>query len=183
MLYARRGSSDVGERHHVSTTVVAVDRPHPPLARLFAMAFAQLIDDLHEQLEQRGWTDVRRSYGFVLLSLREGTRNDADTTITATDIASLLGVSKQAASKLIDAMADSGYVQRASSDDDRRQRPLELSRRGHRLLAVVEEIYADLEQAWADEIGVGAVDQMRANVARVLLTRNDNVFPPVRPTW
>jgi DNA-binding MarR family transcriptional regulator len=147
------------------------------------MAFAQLIDDLHERLEQRGWIDVRRSYGFVLLSLRDGKHDGDAKAVTTTDIASLLGVSKQAASKLIDAMVESDYLQRAASDDDRRQRPLELTRRGHRLLGVVEEIYTELEEQWAEEIGLVALNRMRANVTQVLLARNNNELPPVRPTW
>ena len=39
----------------------------PPLARLFAIAYRQLIDGLHDRLQARGWTDVRPAFGFVLL--------------------------------------------------------------------------------------------------------------------
>ena len=44
------------------------------------------------------WHDVRPAYGFVLLAARDGPTS-------ATALAGLMGVSKQAASKLVDAMA------------------------------------------------------------------------------
>ena len=50
-----------------------------PLARLMGMAFRQMIDDLHAALRDQGWDDVRESYGFVLLAIRE-----EETTTTAT---------------------------------------------------------------------------------------------------
>ena len=46
--------------------------PDPYLARLFAMAYRQLIDGLHERLRDQGWTDVRPAFGFVLLAARAG---------------------------------------------------------------------------------------------------------------
>ncbi len=143
------------------------------------MAFRQLIDDLHEQLEQRGFTNVKRSYGFVLLAVRDA----EDETITASDIATLLGVTKQAASKLVEAMVDSDYLLRAVSDDDGRQRPLTLTKRGHKLLHVVEQIYGELERSWAVDIGEAAVARLRTDLTTVLLARNNNALPPVRPTW
>ena len=45
-----------------------------PMARLLAMAYRQLIDGLHERLPAVGFTDVRPSYGFVLLAVRIGRR-------------------------------------------------------------------------------------------------------------
>jgi len=46
-----------------------------PLARLLAMSFQQLIDDLHVRLAVRGWTDVRPAFGFA-------NRNDAAASAT-----------------------------------------------------------------------------------------------------
>ena len=46
----------------------------PPLflARLLGMAFGTLVDDLHDRLRARGYTDVRPSFGFVLLEAAQG---------------------------------------------------------------------------------------------------------------
>ena len=80
---------------------------NPPLARLFAVGYRQLIDGLHDRLRDRGWTDVRPAFGFVLLAAR-------DQPTSVTELAELMGMTKQAASKLVDAMVSSGYIQRGT---------------------------------------------------------------------
>ena len=145
-----------------------------PLARLFAIAYRQLVEGLHEQLAARGWDDVRPAFGFVLLAAREEPTS-------ATALATLMGTTKQAASKLVDAMVDAGYVERSTGDDARR-RPVRLTRRGRRLLVAVEQIYAELEQGWADAIGASRVEALRADLTRAL-AEDDGTLPAVRPTW
>ena len=56
-------------RGHLHAAVGPVSEPAVPLARLLLLAHRQLVDGLHERLRERGWTDVRESYGFVLLVL------------------------------------------------------------------------------------------------------------------
>ena len=147
-----------------------------PIARLLAMAYRQLMDDLHARLKERGWDDVRPAFGFVLLAAR------AEST-TARSIAGLMGTTKQAASKLLGVMEAAGYVRRSASCADGRRREVELSERGQHLLAAVEEIYAELEAEWADVIGEGNLVGLRADLARVVAHRHDGALPPVRPTW
>ena len=145
-----------------------------PLARLLAVGYAQLIESLHERLAAAGWTDVRPSYGFVLLSLR-------DRESSVSDLAGLLGVSKQATSKLLDQMAAGEYVTRATSAVDARQLMVGLAPRGRELLAVVEGIYAELESEWAEVVGRKEVERLRATLTQVVLATNEGRFPAVRP--
>jgi DNA-binding MarR family transcriptional regulator len=147
----------------------------PPLARLFAIGYRTLIDGLHERLRAQGWHDVRPAYGFVLLAARDGPT-------TSTALAALMGTTKQAASKLVDSMEHGGYVRRRPGNTDARQRPVELTARGRRLLAAVESIYAELEAGWADAIGTERVERLRADLVAVLADA-DGALPPVRPTW
>lgn len=147
-----------------------------PLARLLAMAYRDLVDGLHDELRSRGWSDVRPAYGFVLLAAR-------DRGTTATALARLMGTTKQAASKLVDAMVDAGYVTRGDGVDDGRQRPVSLTPRGIELLAVVEDVYAGLEASWADIVGRRRVEQVRSVLTTVLTERHGGELPPVRPTW
>jgi DNA-binding MarR family transcriptional regulator len=147
-----------------------------PLARLFAIAYRLLVDGLHERLRGRGWSDVRPAFGFVLLAAR-----DAPT--TTTELAALMGTTKQAASKLVETMVASGYVRRAVGADDARQRPVQLTARGRKLLAAVEEIYLELEQEWAGIIGGANLRRIRTDLTRVLVAEHDGQLPPVRPTW
>jgi DNA-binding MarR family transcriptional regulator len=148
----------------------------PPLARLFAIGYRLLIDRLHDRLQARGWTGVRPAFGFVLLAAR-----DQPTSVTG--LASLMGTTKQAASKLVDAMVASGYVQRETSGQDGRQRPVHLTTRGEELLRAVEQIYAELEQEWAQVIGASHMQRMRRDLTRVLSDASNGELPPVRPTW
>lgn len=147
-----------------------------PIARLLAMAYRLQMDELHGRLRAAGWTDVRPAYGFVLLAAREHAT-------TATDLAVLMGTSKQAASKLVDSMEASGYVRRTTSAVDGRQKEVVLARRGRKLLGVVEGIYRDLEAEWAAIIGVRAVQRLRRDLAAVVTDSHDGQLPPVRPTW
>jgi DNA-binding MarR family transcriptional regulator len=146
-----------------------------PLARLFAVAYRRLIDGLHERLGQRGYTDVGQSYGYVLLALRGGP-------MLARDIALLLGVTKQAASKLLEAMEGGGYVHRVPDPSDGRATRVGLTPRGRRLLTVAEEIYRELEAEWAEVIGTAGVERLRLDLTAVIRSGNDGELPPVRPT-
>lgn len=148
----------------------------PPLARLFAIGYRQLIDGLHDRLRARGWTDVRPAFGFVLLAAR-------DQPTSVTELAGLMGMTKQAASKLVDAMAGGGYIQRGTDAQDGRHRPVTLTSRGEELLSAVEEIYAELEDGWAALIGTSHLDRMRRDLMRVLSDPANGQLPPVRPSW
>jgi DNA-binding MarR family transcriptional regulator len=147
-----------------------------PLARLFAMAFRSLIDDLHAQLAERGWRDLRPPYGFVLLAVR-------DQPTTATDVGRLLGLTKQAASKVLDAMEAADLVRRRSHDEDGRAKLVEITPEGRRLLRDVETVYAELEAGWAAVVGAERLEALRRDIAAVLRAQNDGELPPIRPTW
>jgi DNA-binding MarR family transcriptional regulator len=150
---------------------VSPDRP--PLARLFAMAYRLLIDGLHERLAERGWTDVRPAFGFVLLALREGPAS-------LRDLPAALGTSKQAASKLVDAMVAAGYVDRATDPADARSKRVQLSARGRDLLAAVEEIYGELEAGWSDVLGTERLAGLRGDLEEALRAAHGGDLPAVR---
>ena len=146
-----------------------------PLARLFAIAYRSLIDDLHAELRARGWHDVRPAFGFALLAAASG-----PTTITA--LAGLTGTSKQAASKLVESMEAAGYLERQAAAGDARQRPVVLTERGADLLGTVEALYVELERRWAEKIGAPSVERLRRDMI-VVLSDETGTLPPVRPTW
>lgn len=153
----------------------SVERP-VPIARLLAMAFRSLIDRMHERLAERGIRDVRPAYGFVLLAVSQGP-------IGVNDVAALLGVTKQAASKLVDALETEGYVTRVEAPNDARAVRLQLTRHGTKVLAAVEEIYAELEREWGKVIGHDRVESIRDGLATVIKSQHGGKLPPVRPTW
>ena len=101
---------------------------------------------------------------------------------TSTHLATLMGTTKQAASKLVDTMVAAGYVERHVAADDGRRRPVGLTERGRDLLAAVEGIYAELESEWAAVLGAGELERLRGDLMRVLTDDGTGVLPPVRPT-
>ena len=147
-----------------------------PLARLLAMAYRHLIENLHARLRERGWSQVRPAFGFVLLAAR-------DAPITITEIAAVMGTTKQAASKLAAAMSDAGYLVMGAGSDDGRQRPLRLSLRGEELLADVEDIYRELEAEWATVIGAPALKRLKRSLHTAVLASHGGELPAVRPSW
>jgi DNA-binding MarR family transcriptional regulator len=167
----------VGDVTHLSTTGTAPlspEHPEVPLARLFAIAYRHLVVGLHERLVARGWRDVRPPYGYVLLACR-------DRPTTSGELAALLGVSKQAASKLVDGMVEASLVRRTASRQDSRAKLIALTPRGRRLLAVVEEIYVELEADWAALVGRPTVAAVRGGLVAVLTSAYGGVLPPIGP--
>lgn len=146
-----------------------------PLARLLALAYRQLIDELHVRLATEGFADVRPTYGYVLLALRSQPT-------TGADIAQLLGVTKQAASKLIDAMEQGGYVRRQLHDDDARAKTIVITAKGRKVLDTVEAIYRDLEDEWARVTSKPRVEALRADLRRIVEAAHGGELPVVRPT-
>lgn len=139
------------------------------------MAFRTLIDDLHARLEASGFEDVRPAFGFVLVAARSHS-------VTAKEIAELTATSKQAATKLLALMEAGNYLRRVPSGGDGRERPLELTPRGRRLLRRVEAIYRELEAEWARTIGSTGVESLRSGLTRALRARHGGSLPPLRPT-
>lgn len=147
-----------------------------PIARLLGMAFRTLIDALHMRLREAGWVDVKPSYGFVLLAARQGSN-------TLNDVAAAMGMSKQAASKLVEGMRAAGYVRLAANPKDARSKHVVLTAHGEKLLAVVEDIYRTLEDQWADVVGRAQLDGLRADLEQVLRASHGGELPAMKPLW
>jgi DNA-binding MarR family transcriptional regulator len=80
-------------------------------------------------------------------------------------------------------MEADGLLRRAPHTGDGRAKALELTDAGRRLLAAVEEAYAELEAGWADVVGRDRLEAVRQDLLAVLRSENDGDLPPVRPTW
>ena len=108
--------------------------PPPPTAAvddpvlLLTAAAAQANHAIIEQLRADGFEDTRYADGFVIQHLVAGAR-------PVGDLAPLLAVTQQAASKQIADLERRGYVRRRPSDVDGRVKLVELTERG---VAVVQ---------------------------------------------
>jgi DNA-binding MarR family transcriptional regulator len=113
-----------------------------------------LNDRLVGAVRATGARDARPAFGFVIRAV------DAEEP-TVTRLAELLGVSRQAASKLADEMVQRGYLLRAPDPDDRRRTRLRLSAKGRRVRERAAAESAAIEAELRAAVGDRAVDGLR----------------------
>jgi len=89
-------------------------------------------DAVRGRLAAAGFDDLPRNGPYVLGGM-------ANRGATAGDLVRGLGVSKQAASQLIDTLVLRGYLERRVNPDDRRRMTIELTDRGEAAAAAVRE--------------------------------------------
>ena len=98
----------------------------PDLSILITAANRCLADRLGAAVATVGGEAMRPSFGFVVRAV-------AAEQPTVSRLAELLGVTKQAASRLADDMVELGYLERHADPDDRRRTRLRLSATGERI--------------------------------------------------
>jgi DNA-binding MarR family transcriptional regulator len=126
----------------------------PDLAIVLVAATRCLNDRLIAAVRETGARDARPAFGFVIRAV------DAEEP-TVTRLAELLGVSRQAASKLADEMVRRGYLLRAADPDDRRRTRLRLSAKGRRVRTRAGAESAAIEAELRGAVGDRAVDGLR----------------------
>jgi DNA-binding MarR family transcriptional regulator len=134
-------------------TAMASGRPGYELPLLLIAAFRLLIDELHAELEQRGFADTRPLHGFALQAIgRDGA--------TTSELGRRLGITKQAAAKTADGLERAGLIGRQADPADRRAMRLVLAPRGQELLATSAEIFDALHARWARGVGAARLAQL-----------------------
>jgi DNA-binding MarR family transcriptional regulator len=131
------------------------------LAILVVGAARVVADRLGHAVARAGIEDMRAPYGYVIRAL-------ADRDRTLTELAGLLGVSKQAAIKVVDEMEARGFLTRATSPDDRRVKLLHLTTKGRKVRRAALAASRKMEQELRAEVGNAAVDDMRVALEQLL---------------
>ena len=138
-------------------------------AALLAVA-GELTQRIHEGVMARGFEGVRPAHGFAFARL-------APDGATVTELAGHLGVTKQAASQLVDEIVRNGYAERRPHPEDARARLVVLTERGWACTRAAEEAAAEAVEAWADVIGEGEVRALCKQLGRIA------PYGPIRPAW
>lgn len=134
---------------------------HLPLARLLSAATQIAVARLNEELAGRGYPDLRPAYGYALLAL------GADGATTS-QLGARVGVTKQAAAKIVSHLEESGYVDRDEHPSDGRAQLLRRTARGEALLLAAAEIQEEIEREWAAAAGAAKVRALRSALEAVL---------------
>jgi DNA-binding MarR family transcriptional regulator len=131
---------------------------------------SRVIEQIQDGMARRGFPDVRPAHGFAFVRISHG---DA----TVLDVAEHLGVTKQAASQLVEQLVQRGYVTRVPDPADARRRTLALTARGRACTRAAEASAADAVRGGQDEIGADGVRRLTRLLARV------SPDGPLRPAW
>lgn len=127
-------------------------------AALLATA-GELTKRINDGVVARGF-EGRPSYGFAFTRLAPGGA-------TVSELAAHLGVTKQAASQLVDEIVRKGYAERRPHPRDARARLIVLTERGRACTRAAEEAAAEAVGAWAELLGEDELRALRGSLARI----------------
>jgi DNA-binding MarR family transcriptional regulator len=140
------------------------------LTALVLRVATQLIEGIHDGVTARGFTDVRPAHGFAFARISAGGA-------TTVEIAEHLGVTKQAASQLVEQLVQRGYVRREPDPADGRARRLQLTERGWACTRAAEQAAADLITTWQERAGAQTLANLHQGLRAVAEPG------PLRPAW
>lgn len=140
------------------------------LSAALLAAAGGLTQRIHEGVIARGFEGLRPAHGFAFARL-------APDGATVTDLAVHLGVTKQAASQLVDEMVRKGYAERRPHPGDARARLVVLTGRGRDCTRAAEEAAAEAVREWSAALGEGELRLLGERLLRVA------PHGPLRPAW
>ena len=107
-----------------------------------------------ERLHERGFDDLDAAHLNVFqYPGPQGAR--------PTELAARLRISKQALNYQLGELERLGYLERRADPDDLRSKRVVLTRRGTSLIRVIREAVAEVETAWAEQLGPERFAQLR----------------------
>ena len=130
---------------------------------LLAKASQRFNELLGERFAERGFAEVRASYGSVLVPLfeRDGLRLG--------ELAAAARLSKQALTGLVRRCEQDGLVEREADPLDGRAFNVRLTGRGRELRGAAEEILAELDDELSRALGAGDRDALIRALKGVML--------------
>ncbi len=124
-------------------------------------------DAVRGRLAAAGFEDMPKNGPYVLGGM-------ANRGFAAADLIRELGVSKQAASQLIDTLVLRGYLERATDPDDRRRLTLEVTPRGREAAKAVREGVEAVDEALAARINADDMHGLVVGLRALAEIRDEN---------
>ncbi len=146
------------------------------LVTLLTLTVRGLIDQLQQRMADAGFGDVRPAHGFAFSRL-------APDGATGQDLAEHLGVTRSAASQMIDELEQRSYVRRLPHPTDRRGKLVVLTGKGWACIGAAETILADLQAAWRDTIGEQRMDEFIGILHQINAGMPQPPGRGLRPIW
>ena len=116
--------------------------------------------NMEHQLQERGFTDVSPSHGWIFHNTKEeGSR--------VTELAAKAKITKQSMSALVAQLEETGYVKKKPDPTDKRAWLLVLTPKGKRVKEVGHEINFLFEKSWEQKLGKKDYSQLRQLLRRL----------------
>lgn len=131
---------------------------------------SRLVQGIQDGLVQRGFDDVRPVHGFAFARIGGGR-------VTTADLAAHLGVTKQAASQVVEHLVSRGYVRREDDPLDGRARLLVLTDRGRACTAAAEAAAGDVVVQWRSMLPAAPFVALQSALLAIAEPG------PLRPAW
>lgn len=144
--------------------------PSGELPLLLLAAAAEVSRTIQAGVAAAGFTDVRPAHGFAFVRM-------APDGATIGELAEHLGVTKQAASQLVDELVGKGYADRNRHPRDARARLITLTERGWECTRAADAALAEFTRRWSDSLGAATVDEISRALAGIVDPGR------VRPSW
>jgi DNA-binding MarR family transcriptional regulator len=131
------------------------------LGFLLAKASQRWNELLGDRFRERGYAEVRSSYGSVLVPLFE------EDGLRMTELARRARLAKQTMTTMVRLVERDGLVERRSDPDDLRATRVFLTPRSRRFKPVAAEVAAELEEAVRKRLGVGRAGALSKALAEL----------------
>ena len=117
-----------------------------PLIALLSRVKDAVAEELFSRLTELGFAELRPAHGCVFGNIEDrGSR--------LTDLAERSGFTKQSVGEAVADLERLGFVERVRDPADGRAKIIQLTAHGRDALTASEEIFADIERRFTDEIG------------------------------
>ncbi|MEH6955326.1 MarR family winged helix-turn-helix transcriptional regulator [Neobacillus drentensis] len=148
------------------------------LTSLLSLSFSTLVYELHDRLSEIGFGDIRPAHGFMFNHIFP---NGA----TGQELAELLGITKQAVSKMVEYLEKNRYVMRRPHPTDKRGKIIVLTERGLLVMKSKEKIIAEIEQRWIENIGTERMQMLKEDLENLVYEANGGKLSTGlrRPVW
>jgi DNA-binding MarR family transcriptional regulator len=127
---------------------------------MMRVLWQEVRDRINVAFADEGYDDVRAEHLAVLqYPGPDGQRPSA--------LAARSGMSRQAINHLVSHLERAGYLERYTGSADG-TRQVRLTRRGRQLYERIEAVAAVVEAEWAQQVGAGRLEEMRATLSDLL---------------
>lgn len=116
------------------------------LAQLFMRAFYWADEGLQNSLKQKGWPTITRAQSLVFVNIGEGVTRPSD-------IASRVGVTRQAIHQTINELVEMGFLKLEPDPRDRRAKVVVFTETGAKIGGDAVDALQQIEQSLSSRIG------------------------------